>query len=168
MNSGSRWLTNALLVVNAGLLAFVAKSYLDMSAAVGGLERVLADGANASVVHRVEERLSLYQEACTHCHTEERFKRLHGTRDEITAIIDRMRAQPDARISEGEAEKIHASLVLLKCQQCHSGEMMAKLSLMNPDYRLGVVQEMARKPGSEIPVGEAGAILSAWKSLLEF
>ena len=168
MDPWSRWLTNSLLVVNTILIVFVAKLVMDFRAEVGGLKEVLAARADLQAEQDGKMRLSFYQEPCTRCHTEERFAGLHGTQDELTQIVNRMRAQPYARISEAEADKIHASLMLFKCQQCHSGEMMDKLSQMSSEERLSVIEKMAKRPGSQIPAEEAKDILRSWEFLLGF
>ena len=167
MDPNSR-LTHSLLVVNTILIAFVVYLFISLRAELGGLKEVVTTKADLQAVQNGKTQLSFYQEACTRCHTEQRFTGLHATKDELMQIVNRMRAQPDARISEAEADKIHASLMLFKCQQCHSGEMMKKLSLMSHEQRLRVIEEMAKRPESQIPIEEAKDILKSWEFLLGF
>jgi hypothetical protein len=164
----SRWIVPAFLVINTAMLIVVASSLEGFRTEVGQLREAVERLRQPRTAHSAAERHALYEGPCTRCHSEERFTRLHGTKDDLTRIIDRMKANPEARISDADADTIHAALMLLKCEQCHSGEMVEKLSLMKPEYRLNVIKEMAKKPGSQIPVEESKDILNAWERLLGF
>ena len=73
-----------------------------------------------------------------------------------------------SHITEPEAEKIHASLMLPQCNGCHSGETMRDLALLTSDARLGIIREIAKNPESGIPVVEAEDILESHLFLLGF
>ena len=168
MDPKSRWLTTFLLVVNTILIVFIANMFLNLRAEVRGLKDVLVTKSDLQAVRTAEAKFLFAEEKCTRCHTERRFSDVHGTKDELLQIVRHMQEHPDARITEQETDKIHASLMLLKCTQCHSGEMMKKLSLMSAEQRLGVIREMAKKPGTSIATEEAEAILKSYELLLGF
>ena len=168
MDPTSRWLTTFLIVFNTIIIVFVANMVVNMKAEVRALKADLVTKADLAAMQTSRAQFSFYQKTCTRCHTERRFTGKHTTKDELMRIVRRMQSHPDARISEAEAEKIHASLMLLKCTQCHSGDMLKKLSLMSSEQRLNLIKEMARKPGSNISIGEARDILDSFELLLGF
>ena len=168
MDPTSRWLTTFLVICNTIIIVFVANMVVNMKTEIGALKADLATRADLATMQTRGAQPSFHQETCTRCHTERRFAGQHTTGDELMRIVRRMQSQPDARISSAETEKIHASLMLLKCTQCHSGDTLQKLSLMNSEQRLSLIEKMAKKPQSAIPIGEARDILDSFELLLGF
>ena len=93
---------------------------------------------------------------------------MHGTEDELLRVVRRMQQQPDSRITEQEVGTIHASLLMLKCAQCHSGEMMKRLSLKTEEERSAIIKRMQKKPGSEIAPEEVSDIQRSFRMLIGF
>ncbi len=168
MDVKSRWFVNFLLVANVIVVVFIANMVVNLGAQVEGLKDVLATKHDLEAVRTAGAPLAFHQDECTRCHTERRFASMHGTKSDIERIITRMRDKPDSRITQTEADKIHASLMLLRCGQCHSRDMMSDLALLTSEERLSAVRGMAKKSGSGIPVGEAEDILRSYELLLGF
>ena len=79
-----------------------------------------------------------------------------------------MQEQPGAAIAPRDVERIHASLTLLQCTRCHTGEVLSKLALKPAAERAAVVREMEKKPGSGIRPDQVQEILRSYEMLLGF
>ena len=58
----------------------------------------------------VEQNKQLFEAKCQQCHSLERVKDAHLSRDKAKVIVERMRQKPGANISEGEAASINEYL----------------------------------------------------------
>ncbi|MCI0484783.1 MAG: hypothetical protein L0Y78_09400, partial [candidate division NC10 bacterium] len=87
---------------------------------------------------------------------------------QIEQAIAHMEALPDARFSKEDIDKIHASLDLFRCSQCHGMDQLRKLAIKSPADRMRIVREMAGKPGSSITADEVTRILRAYEQLVGF
>jgi len=75
---------------------------------------------------------------------------------------------PDARISKKEMDKIHASLELLRCSQCHGADQLRQLAIKSPAERMRIVREMIAKPGSRLTPDEVTRVLRAYEQMVGF
>ena len=57
-----------------------------------------------------EEKKELFQSKCQQCHSLERVKEAHLSRDQAKIVVERMRKKPGANISKEEAEYIYEYL----------------------------------------------------------
>jgi hypothetical protein len=89
-------------------------------------------------------------------------------RGQIEQAIAHMEALPDVRLSKEEVDKIHASLDLLRCSQCHGVDQLRKLAIKSPAERMRIVREMAGRPSSAIAPDEVTRILRAYEQLVGF
>jgi hypothetical protein len=64
--------------------------------------------------------------------------------------------------------KIHASLELFRCSQCHGTDQLRRLAIQSPAERMRIVREMIARPGSRISPDEAGRILRAYEQMVGF
>ena len=53
-----------------------------------------------------EKNKQIFEAKCQQCHSLERVKDAHLSRDQAKTVVDRMRKKPGANISESEAESI--------------------------------------------------------------
>jgi len=57
-----------------------------------------------------EQKKQLFESKCQQCHSLERVKEAHLSRDKAKVIVERMSQKPGANISKGEAESIYEYL----------------------------------------------------------
>ena len=79
-----------------------------------------------------------------------------------------MSQMPDAHFSEQDMAKIHASLELLRCSQCHGADKLRTLAIKSPAERMRVIREMIAKPGSNISPDEVTRISRAYEQMVGF
>jgi hypothetical protein len=153
-------------IFNAVLVVLVANQVIAVREEVRGLRQVLATKHDLAALRptRLTEPL---EARCTTCHSERRFA---GRHDEApaAAVIRRMQAQPGARIGGPEVERIHASLTLLQCARCHSGDVLDRLTLKPAAERARIVREMQKKPGSGIRPDQVQDIVRSYDMLLGY
>ncbi len=114
-------------------------------------------------------RLTFFHEdRCTSCHTERRFAGPHNTRGQIEQALAHMSALPDTGFSEQDLARIHASLTLLRCTQCHGADKLRSLAIRSPEERMQIIREMIARPGSLITPDEANAIARSYEQMLGF
>ena len=58
----------------------------------------------------VKQNKQLFEAKCQQCHSLERVKDAHLSRDKAKGVVERMRKKPGANISEGEAASINEYL----------------------------------------------------------
>ncbi len=167
MDTRMKVLITFALIFNAVLIVLVANQLIGVREEVRGLSQVLATKHDLMALRpaRLTEAL---ETRCTSCHSERKFAGTHGDEASLTAIIERMREQPGAAIGAREVQRIHASLTLLQCGRCHSGDVLDKLVLRSPAERAALVQEMQKKAGSGIRPEQARQILRSYEMLLGY
>jgi NAD-dependent SIR2 family protein deacetylase len=79
-----------------------------------------------------------------------------------------MRAMPDAGFTDQDMAKIHASLDLLRCTQCHGADTLRTLAIKSPAERMRIIREMVAKPGSNITPDEVTRISRAYQQMVGF
>lgn len=167
MDNRNRFVLVLLTVINTILILLMAGLLRDTRYDVRNLQQVLA--TKQDLVNLAAPKLTLFhEEKCTTCHTERRFAGEHNTPRAIEMAVAHMAALPDARFSQEDMAKIHASLDLLRCAQCHGADQLRQLAIKSPAERMKIIREMIGKPGSRITPDESARILRAFERLVGF
>lgn len=167
MDTRLKVLMTFAVIFNAVLIVLVANQVIGLREQVRGLTQVLATKHDLGALRpaRLTEAL---ETRCTTCHSERRFAGEHGDEAGLSATIRRMQQKAGASISPREVERIHASLTLLQCARCHSGDVLEKLALKPQAERAGLIREMQKKPGSGIRPEQVTQILRSYEMLLGY
>lgn len=167
MDNRYRFVVGFLVVLNALLTLLLSGLVRDTRHDVLALRDVLV--TKQDLVNVAAPRLSLaHEDKCTSCHTERRFAGPHNVRGRIEEALARMKALPDARLTEQDMARVHASLEVLRCTQCHGADRLRLLAIKSPAERVRLTREMIAKPGSAITPDEASRILRAYEQMLGF
>ena len=167
MDKRYQFVVGLLTVLNALLIALLCGLVRDTRQDVDSLRTILA--TKQDLVNVAVPKLTFFhEEKCTSCHTERKFAGEHNTRGQIDRAVAHMGKMPDAPFTQKEIAKIHASLELFRCAQCHGAEQLRQLAIKSPDERMRVVREMVAKPGSRITPDEATGILRSFERMVGF
>lgn len=167
MDSRYQFVVGFLTVLNALLILLLCGLVRDTRHEMNALRTVLA--TKEDLVNVTMPKLAFFhEEKCTGCHTERKFAGEHNLRGQIERAVAHMRAMPDAGFSEQDMAKIHASLDLLRCTQCHGAERLRALAIKSPTDRMRIVREMIARPRSNITPDETARILRAYDQLVGF
>ncbi|MBU0639760.1 MAG: hypothetical protein KKB50_12910 [Planctomycetes bacterium] len=167
MDTRFRFIAGFLTLLNAVLILVLCGMVVNLGAEVTGLKDVLA--SKQDLVNVAAPQLALFTEdKCTSCHTERRFLGQHNMRGEIDQALAHMSALPDTNFSDDDMAKIHASLALMRCTQCHGAEKLKLLSLKSPEERMEIISRMIAKPDSKLSPDEAEAIARSYELLSGF
>ncbi len=167
MEKRYQFVVGFLTILNALLIVLLAGLIRDTRQDVNALRDVLA--SKQDLVNIAAPKLTLFhEEKCTGCHTERRFASPHTGQGKIEQIVAQMSKLPDARITKKDLDKIHASLELLRCSQCHEADRLRQLAIKSPADRKRIVREMIAKPGSNITPDETMRILRAYEQMVGF
>ena len=167
MDSRYRFVVGFLTILNALLTLLLCGLVRDTRQEVNALRSVLA--TKQDLVNVAAPKLTFFhEEKCTGCHTERRFAGEHNMRGQIEQAVAHMRAMPDAGFTDQDMAKIHASLELLQCTQCHGADTLRTLAIKSPTERMRTVREMIAKPRSNITPDEASRILRAYDQMVGF
>lgn len=167
MDNRYRFVVGFLTVLNALLTLLLCGLVRDTRQDLNALRSILA--TKQDLVNVAVPKLAFFhEEKCTGCHTERRFAGEHNVRGQIERAVAHMSALPDAGFTEKDVAKIHASLALLRCSQCHGAEQLRTLSIKSPSERMRIVRAMIAKPGSNITPDETMRILRAYEQLIGF
>jgi hypothetical protein len=167
MDKRYQFVVGLLTVLNVLLTALLCGLVRDTRQDVEALRGVLA--TKQDLVNVAAPRLTLFhEEKCTTCHTERRFAGPHNVRGQIEQAVAHMSTMPDARVTKKELDRIHASLELLRCSQCHEADKLRALAIRAPAERMRTVRAMIAKPGSNITPDEVAAISKAFEQMLGF
>jgi hypothetical protein len=167
MDNRYRFLVCFLSLLNALMIVLLCGLVRDTRRDVNALQDELA--TKQDLVNVAAPKLAMFHESkCTSCHTERRFAGPHNVRGEIEQAVAHMRALPDTKFSEEDMARIHGSLALLRCAQCHGVDKLRSLAIRSPKERMRIVRQMIDKPNSNISTDEAGEILRAYEQLAGF
>ena len=167
MNNRYQFVVGFLVVLNTMLTLLLSGLMRDTRQDLNALRNVLA--TKQDLVNVAAPKLTFFhEEKCTGCHTERRFAGSHNVRGQIEQAITHMSAMPDARFSKKDIEKIHASLELLRCTQCHGTDQLRKLAIKSPAGRIQVIREMIAKPGSNISPDEVTRVLRSYEQMIGY
>jgi hypothetical protein len=164
-----RLLSIFLLTITAIVVVFLAQLVLHIESEVGEIKTMLARLRTESVTRVAAEPFKALETSCLDCHSDRKFLGVHGSSFELKQIISRMEALPDAHISAKDRDKIHASLLLLRCARCHDGDnLLRQFATLETGRQRQLVREMAEKPGSTVSPEETEEILRAYRHIQGF
>jgi len=167
MDSRYQFVVGFLTILNALLILLLCGLVRDTRHELNELRTVLA--TKQDLVNVAAPKLAFFhEEKCTSCHTERRFAGEHNVRGQIEQAVAHMRALPDAGFTDQDMAKIHSSLELLRCTQCHGADKLRTLAIKSPAERMRIIREMVGKPGSGITPDEVSQISRAYQQLLGF
>ena len=167
MDSRYRFVVGFLTILNALLTLLLCGLVRDTRQEMNALRTVLA--TKQDLVNVAAPKLTFFhEEKCTGCHSERRFAGEHNIRGEIEQAVAHMRAMPDAGFTDQDMAKIHSSLELLRCTQCHGVDKLRTLAIKSPTERMRIVREMIARPRSNITPDEATRILRAFNQMVGF
>ena len=167
MDSRYQFVVGFLTVLNALLVLLLCGLVRDTRHEINTLQTVLA--TKQDLVNVAVPKLTFFhEEKCTSCHTERRFAGEHNVRGQIEQAVAHMRAMPDAGFTDQDVAKIHASLELLRCTQCHGADKLRTLAIKSPTDRMRIIREMIAKPRSNITPDEVTRILRAYEQMVGF
>jgi len=168
MDARFRFVVGFVGIFNALLVIILCGVVMDTRQEVQGLKDVLA--TKQDLMNVAAPRLTLFHEdKCTSCHTERKFAGPHQNMPgKIDQALAHMGALPDTGFSDEEFAKIHGSLALLRCAQCHGADKLRLLAIKSPEQRMQIIREMIAKPGSKISPDEAEAISRSYEEMFGF
>lgn len=167
MDARFRFVVGFAAVLNVLLVLILCGVVMDTRHDVQGLKDVLA--TKQDLINVAAPRLAFFhEEKCVTCHTERRFAGPHLARGEMEQAVAHMSALPDTDFTDDDLAKIHGSLAMLKCVQCHGAENLRKLAIKSPEQRMQIIREMIAKPGSDISPDEAEQINRSFEQMLGF
>lgn len=160
----NRLLPFLLIIVTTIIVVFITQILLGIKTELNEVKTTLKKMEEEKVKNVTFQPFKPLQENCTNCHNERKFMGIHGGDAEINNIINFMAQMPDVHLSPQDVEKVHGSLVLLKCANCHEEEQLKALGTMSAEKQLEIIGRMSKKSGSNISPDEANQIQ---KALLE-
>jgi hypothetical protein len=167
MDKRYQFVVGLLTVLNALLIALLCGLVRDTRQDVAALRTVLA--TKQDLVNVAVPKLAFFhEEKCTACHTERKFAGEHNTRGQIDRALAHMAKMPDAPFTQKETAKIHASLEIFRCSQCHGTDQLRGLAIKSPAERMRIIREMIAKPGSRISPDESTRILRSFEQMVGF
>jgi hypothetical protein len=168
---GTPTLTNRIIVhffvvCNTVLLVFLCNMVFNLKRDVTGLERHLATKQDLATLKVGEVKL-FHEERCTRCHTERKFTMTHSDGELQTALM-KMEKLPAAHLTSEDLKAVHASLMVERCLECHSRDVLKKLALVTRAQRLDTIRAMGKKGGKTLQPGELEKINKSLETVLGF
>jgi hypothetical protein len=157
-----------LSIITVVVLIFIAQLQLGVKRELQDLRERVATMQQAPVEAVEFEPFAPLEKNCTECHSERRFMGVHGSGDEISALINHMEMRPDVKLTPQEVDKIHASMSLLKCTKCHDETTLKQFSALNTAAQRSVLTRMTEKPGAGLSKADADAIQKSVQTLHGF
>ena len=154
MSPKSRFIVMFLLMSNTLLLVLLINIILKTQDDVISLQEVLATKTDLINLKQTGAE-SVLEKECTKCHSINRFVNFHGSEQELIQLIKQMQTASGEIFDPGDVEKIHASLELLKCSQCHIGQgEIKRLGLKSEGEQKEIIRQMLIKSNTNIPDDE--------------
>lgn len=167
MDARFRFVVTFTVVLNALLAVILCGVVMQTRDDVRALQDVLA--TKQDLINVAAPRLTFFhEEKCTRCHSERRFAGPHDTRGQIEQALAHMSGLPDSGLTQEDLARVHGSLTLLRCTQCHGADKLRLLAIKSPEERMQVIREMIARPGSNITPDEAEEINRSFEDMLGF
>jgi hypothetical protein len=163
-----RLLPFLLTIVTAIIVVFIAQILLDVKAELMEVKASIKKMEVEKIKSVSFQPFKALQENCTDCHNERKFMGIHGDDAEINNIIHFMEQMPDVHLSPQDVEKVHGSLVLLKCAKCHDENQLKVLGAMNSAWQREIIERMSKKSGSNMSSDEVSQIQKAMLEIQGF
>jgi hypothetical protein len=167
MNRTFRVLLILSSVLSLVLIAFLTSQVGALRSEFVGLRGALATKEDLVRVS-VPPVEFFHEEKCTGCHAERRFAGEHNTRGEMESALAHMKSLPDARFSDEDMGKIHASLQMLRCKSCHGADRLRTLALKTSEERMEIIRRMVNKPGSNLTEDDVSSIHASFQQIWGF
>ncbi len=164
----SRLLPFLLTIVTTIIVVFIAQILLEVKAELKEVKATLQKMEDEKIQSVTFQPFKSIQENCTDCHSERKFMGIHGGEGEISNIIQYMQQMPDAHLSPSDVEKVHGSLALLKCVQCHDENQLQVLASLNSARQREIIERMSKKSSSKISADELSQIQKALSEIQGF
>jgi len=155
-----------VVLVNLILTVAVITQVRELQQRVANLPPDLASKRDVAMLRPLRIREILTQN-CVECHSNRRLGVTVSMEPaEIQRTVERMQTHPGANISEGELERIGASIMVLRCARCHDEGTLNLMVLKSQPERIATVRRMAALPGSGVRPDQVTAIAQAFEKLL--
>ena len=139
-----------LSIIAVILLAFVTHMTFEMRKEIAALRTDMSLTKGHTAMQASLEPFSVLDKNCTRCHAERRFMGFHGGEEDIDRVIRKMQAKPDGGLTDDEMKRVHSSMALLACVQCHDETALETFAARTPVEQRMIFQRMQEKPGSKL------------------
>ena len=164
--SGFRVVLALVVLVNLILTIALITQVREIQQRVARLPSDLATKRDVAALRPLQVR-QILQRNCVECHSTRRLGvTVSMEPTEIRSTVERMQTHPGANISEGELERIGASIMVLRCARCHDEGTLNLMVLKSQPERIATVRRMAALPGSGVRPDQVTAIAQAFEKLL--
>jgi mono/diheme cytochrome c family protein len=165
--SGTRILLVLAVLVNLILTVALITQVRDVQQRVASLPPDIASKRDIAALRPLQVRQVITQN-CVSCHTARRLASVVSMEpEELQRTIERMQNHPGADIPPREAERIAASLMVVRCARCHGEDTLNLMVLKSQPDRIATIRRMAALPGSGVRADQVTAIASAFDTLLD-
>ena len=157
-----------LAIVTVIVVIFLSQLVIDMRQDMKELRKEITSLQQEPVMAANFEPFSALEQNCTRCHTERRFMGIHGSPDDIHAIIKHMETNPDLKLAAEDVDKVHAAMNLLKCTQCHDEMTIKKFGALNTAMQRSILKRMEEKPGTTVQAADERTIQRSIQTIQGF
>lgn len=155
-----------VLFVNLILTVALVTQMREIQQRVGSLPPDPATKRDVAALRPLQIRQILRQN-CVACHTARRLAvTLSMEPAEIQHTIERMQSHPGANISQGDFDRIAASIMVLRCARCHNEETLGLMALKTQPERVATIRRMAALPGSGVRQDQVLTLVQAFETLI--
>jgi len=166
MGAGYRIVIMLVVLINLILTISLIPQVREVQQRVSSLPLDLASKRDVASLRPLQIRQVL-KENCVACHTTRRLGvTISMEPTEIQRTIERMQSHPGANISQGDFDRIAASLMVVRCARCHGEETLNLMVLKTQPERLATIRRMAALPGSGVRTDQVSAIAQAFETLV--
>jgi hypothetical protein len=154
------------VLVNLILTIALITQVREIQQRVASLPPDLARKIDVAMLRPLRVRQILMQN-CVECHSTRRLGVTVSMEPaEIQRTIERMQNHPGANIPPGEADRIAASLLVVRCARCHSEETLNLMVLKTQPERIATIRRMSALPGSGVRPDQVAVIAQAFEKLI--
>lgn len=155
-----------VMFVNLILTVALVTQMREIQQRVGSLPPDPATRRDVAALRPLPIRQILRQN-CVACHTARRLAvTLSMEPAEIQHTIERMQSHPGANISQGDFDRIAASIMVLRCARCHNEETLGLMALKTQPERVATIRRMAALPGSGVRQDQVLTLVQAFETLI--
>jgi hypothetical protein len=166
MGAGFRIVIMLVVLINLILTISLITQVREVQQRVSSLPPDLASKRDVASLRPLQIR-QILKENCVACHTTRRLGAAVSMEPtEIQRTIERMQNHPGANISQGDFDRIAASLLVVRCARCHGEETLNLMVLKTQPERLATIRRMAALPGSGVRPDQVAAIAQAFEALV--
>ncbi len=164
--SGFRIAVMLVVLVNLILTIALITQVREVQQRVASLPPDLASKRDVAALRPLQVRRILMQN-CVECHSARRLGATVSMEPaDIQHTLERMQSHPGANISQGDLERIGASLLVLRCARCHGEDTLNLMVLKTQPERVATIRRMSALPGSGVRPDQVAAISQAFETLM--